>query len=219
VAESFSDTREQPWEGWKIALNSLPINFWSEGKKVLDLGCGNGRFLDFLLQNVPVDSFEYLGLDVSSNILKIAQEKFKSQPKFRFEEKDVILEINSVSGIYDLVVAFGLTHHIPSETLREKWFGDLAKLVRPNGFLILTFWNFNISKAVTQNEIKGLEEGDYFRGWKHSEEHLRYVHVYNETEIQKIMDIQKQNGLTLVKDFQSGEKPSASNRTLIFRKV
>ena len=45
VATDFSATRQMPWAGWDRLLPFLP----KEAIDILDLGCGNGRFLSFLI--------------------------------------------------------------------------------------------------------------------------------------------------------------------------
>ena len=46
-AEEFSGTRERPWKGWTGMLARIePL--LPEEPRVLDIGCGNGRFARFL---------------------------------------------------------------------------------------------------------------------------------------------------------------------------
>ena len=48
-----------------------------EGDKVLDLGCGNGRFYDFFKKR----KVDYVGIDNSERMIEIAKEK---HPEARF---------------------------------------------------------------------------------------------------------------------------------------
>ena len=42
--------------------------------RVLDLGCGNGRFAEFLAQNLDQNiKIEYVGIDSSGELLELAQ--------------------------------------------------------------------------------------------------------------------------------------------------
>ena len=56
VAESFSETRQHEWEGWR---RSLP--YVKEAKALLDLGCGNRRYSKYLKENninIDIDNYD-----------------------------------------------------------------------------------------------------------------------------------------------------------------
>lgn len=54
VAKDFSISRQKDWNGWdravQIAKNHLKEPLRKKGPKILDLGCGNGRFLKFMIK-------------------------------------------------------------------------------------------------------------------------------------------------------------------------
>ncbi len=52
ISDHFSKTRRIPWDNFKFFFKKIPSN-----SKVLDLGCGNGRFSEFLTD------VDYIGLD------------------------------------------------------------------------------------------------------------------------------------------------------------
>ena len=65
-AQSFSDTRQSPWRGWEPLLPPLKALCDStDGRplRILDVGCGNGRFLRFLEQHLPSQALAYTGID------------------------------------------------------------------------------------------------------------------------------------------------------------
>ena len=63
--ESFDKSRSYGfWEGFEEIIEFLP-----KTPKILDLGCGNARFLKFLLEkNLLI--FSYLGLDNSREFIQ-----------------------------------------------------------------------------------------------------------------------------------------------------
>lgn len=77
IADDFSNTRNKYWHGLEKIAELLP-----EGGKVIDVGCGNGRLTEIFKNK----SFEYLGVDNSEELIKIAKEKYASSSKRHCEE-------------------------------------------------------------------------------------------------------------------------------------
>jgi tRNA (uracil-5-)-methyltransferase TRM9 len=175
--ESFDKSRSYGfWEGFEEILKYLPSNL-----QVLDLGCGNARFLRFLLEKNQ-NIVEYLGLDNSEEFIN---KNSKNYEKYQFRLTDVITNLNKETKTYNLVVAFGITHHIPSRELRKKWFEKIATLVAKNGVLVISFWNFNKNNADQKfkPQFYITEPGDFFLGWKGDFGTHRYCHYFEESEV------------------------------------
>lgn len=177
-SESFDRSRNFYWKGFNETLN-----FLKNGQNVLDFGCGNARFYKFLLENNL--KLNYLGID--SNQLFI-EENRKKYPNSRFETIDIISDKINIQEQFNLVVVFGLTHHIPSKEFRKNWFKNLEDLVMENGTLIISYWKFDITKDDKDFEISGYkrENNDYFLGWKGDYSEHRFCHYFNEEELEKI---------------------------------
>jgi len=202
-AESFDRSREFYWKIFEDSLNYL-----KNGQKILDLGCGNARYFKFLKEkNLQID---YLGLD--SNQVFINENKVK-YPDAKFEQLDLISSLKEISQKFDLITVFGVTHHLPSKSFREKWFQELTELSSNRGIIILSFWNFNQDKG-DQNYIPKeykIEKGDFFLGWKGDYSVHRFCHFYDEEEIQEVKKIFKD--FNLLEDYCKED-----NRYLIFQK-
>ena len=69
-APSFDATRDAPWPGWKPLLPLLKLQE-DAPLRILDLGCGNGRFSHFLSRELSTP-FDYTGLDASDPLLQLA---------------------------------------------------------------------------------------------------------------------------------------------------
>jgi tRNA (uracil-5-)-methyltransferase TRM9 len=180
---NFFSTRQNPWPGWKRAIKEIEVH----PKSVLDLGCGNGRFYKFLRSILPKNSFSYLGVDQTNQLPK--------GPSFK--KLDIFTELDKLNKKFDLLVAFGVTHHIPGKKLREKWFTEISNL--SNKYIALTFWNFLDKKP---QKAKGLEKNDYFLGWGGTNAQ-RYCHFYDENELYKIKEIFRNNDFELISEFKS----------------
>lgn len=107
----------------------LMINFvsWQDNIKVLDLGCGTGDFLEKLQKKYK----RVAGVDISPEMLKIAQKKYPHlsknlirsvAEKLHFEDKSI-----------DIVFIRGALHHFqnPVQSLKE-----IQRVLKRNGWLI-----------------------------------------------------------------------------------
>lgn len=181
VADDFDQTRGAAWSGWERLLPHLAAPL-----SVLDVGCGNGRFGLFLGEHLtPVT---YHGLDSSPALLERARAALKSQPGIdvRLEQRD-ILENPPDRGVYDLVVLFGVLHHIPGYTTRLELMRRLGERVRPGGLLAFTTWRFYEIERLRERIVPWpgditVELGDYLLDWRRGAVSLRYCHYADDAE-------------------------------------
>ncbi len=198
------------WQGWSKLLphiRNLELKIKSEKLKVLDLGCGNGRFANFLKQHFVNTEIEYTGLDSSDFLLTQAEAKKQQNfAKFEILKTDFLFD-NWPEQVkdeeFDLVVAFGLLHHIPGYQNRLKILENARNLLDKNGLLILTTWQYldveRLRKRVVSAEkriqilnklgIQGseLETGDNFLNWVKLVESIRFSHYFSPEELQKLL--------------------------------
>lgn len=193
VGKDFSKKRQYPWKGWERAVENIPSI-----ESVLDLGCGNGRFYEFISKKYP--STEYVGLDTNNDLLSEAGKKHGDE---KFLNLDIFSGLKQIKGRYDLVVAFGVTHHIPDENFRKNWFLQLTEYINRGGFLILSFWEFE------------KEPGDYLVGWDNNENSKRFCHQHSEEELKGIVKNYKDKKLKLIDRF----KDDNINEYLVFGKL
>jgi SAM-dependent methyltransferase len=171
-AAAFSETRSAPWPGWDRLLGRFhaPIS-------VLDLGCGNGRFFAELTRRNLAG--EYLGIDNSAALLELARNR---HPEARFIEADVL---SPIAGDFDLVVAFGLLHHLPSFGNRRRLMESLAA----HRHACVTFWRFEdrprFQKRMLPWPFEGREAGDHLLAF--GEEGPRYCHHASDEEILELI--------------------------------
>ena len=189
MAETFSKTRKENWNELKF----LP-EYIKNGQKILDLGCGNGR----LYQLFQDKEIEYLGVDNSEELIKIARERF-NKPKFILADA-LELGTHFPKNEFDIIVSIAFLHHIPSKELRLKILKDCFSLLKPNGVLIFTVWNLKQYKLILRYRLYSLLWGqhDVFVPWKAGErEILRYHHVFTLREIKKLT---RQAGFKIIKN-------------------
>lgn len=201
-ANEFDATRKHEWPGWRnaIELFNRPPN--KTPSRVLDVGCGNGRFAHFLLKDHPIGPLEYTGMDQSRELLALGEKECigSKEDRLRWLQFDITsddLETPLRHDQYDLVVAFGLLHHIPSLEYRRKLISDLSNRICVGGILIFTLWRFDRSERFRNKIIswqdynqqtadkidtRELEAGDYLMSFGDTSGTARYCHAPDENE-------------------------------------
>lgn len=130
IGDDFSKTRKSLWPDFNFFSKYFSKNF-----SVLDLGCGNGRLLDFL------EDFEfsnYLGVDNSNKLLKCAREL---HPANDFRHMDII-ELHGLDSKFDCIFSIASFHHVPPSLQIEtllRW----KSLLNNGGYLFMTNWNLH----------------------------------------------------------------------------
>jgi tRNA (uracil-5-)-methyltransferase TRM9 len=199
--DSFSATRHRVQPGVRRVLEML-----NGDENILDLGCGNGWFARELADRNHRGS--YFGLDFSLPLLRDAE----SQPKFfsaKFMQVDltqlspysdqlsVISQQLLITGNCSLVTAFAVLHHIPSRELRLNILRTVHRLLNPNGLFVHSNWQFlnsdklrsriqDWSKAGLSSD--DVDPNDYLLDWRSGGEGLRYVHHFDEGELQELAE-------------------------------
>jgi len=208
VASDFSESRNYFWTGWEELLpiiSRLAINHLS--LIILDLACGNGRFLEFLISNYQFpNKFSYLGIDGSQELLNIAQNKFKKQKQIKFEKLDIVenllnndlkLEIRNLK--FNFIVCFGFLHHVPDFVLRQQLLQNLADLLTKDGILVVSTWQFLENPRLKARIVKDLGNNDYILDWRRGKEARRYCHLISDEEMTSLIG----NKFLVIKKFRA----------------
>ncbi|MCD4761968.1 class I SAM-dependent methyltransferase [bacterium] len=191
IAGQYNETRKKHLSLLWNKLSKL-TKAVREGESVFDVGCGNGRLLDFF-KNKRID---YLGIDSSRKLLEYAR---KNHPEFEFRQGN-ILNLGEIPEVnYDYVFSVAVFHHIPGLELRVKALRQLRNKVREGGSIIITVWNlwnkkkyrrflckFSLLKLIGKNTM---DYGDIRYSWKNSAGEKiseRYYHVFRSSELKRI---------------------------------
>lgn len=188
----FSATRQRIQPGVRRVLGLLKGH-----ESILDLGCGNGELARRLAKRGHSGS--YLGVDFSLPLLREAEtmpESFSA----RFVQADLAqLSISSnqlsiVDG-WSVVTAFAVLHHIPSYQLRFSILRIVHQLLKEDGLFIHSNWQFLTSEKLKARiqpweaaaiPSSAVDSGDYLLDWRSSGKGLRYVHHFDEKELDEL---------------------------------
>jgi tRNA (uracil-5-)-methyltransferase TRM9 len=182
IAKEFSATRREIWEELNFLFSDL-----KEGEKVLDLGCGNGRWYKVFKEK----KVDYFGIDNSEKLIEIAKENF---PEAKFFVGDA-MNLPFPDNFFDKVYSIALLHHIPSEDFRIKVLKEAKRVLKPEGMLILTCWKIHrlreILTLLKHTFLKSIGKSkldfkDIFLPW--GKKTLRYYHCFSKKELEKLVE-------------------------------
>src|ERR1700681_4700792 len=146
------------------------------GRKVLDVGCGNG----YVLSRYAAAGATVYGVDIHSKAIELTKKRFQLlnlRGEFRVAEAE---DLPFDDGAFDCVTCMGVLHHVPDT---ERSLGEIRRVLKPGGRLIMMVYHrnsalyrirFPVDSLVTRkpmqqlvNEVDGVgnHKGDvYSRG-------------------------------------------------------
>jgi len=142
----------------------------------------------------------YTGVDFSLSLLEVARHGWEDAPA-TFVRADLSAVdwdkkiIASMPGPFDLVTAFATLHHIPGAEMRLNILNKIHALLRPGGRLIHSEWQFLNSEKLSGriqpwSEVRlspeDVDPGDYLLDWRGGGRGLRYVHHFDEAELEAL---------------------------------
>ena len=136
---------------YKKIINNLQSNL-IDNASVLDLGCGTGEFSVFF------QDYNYTGIDIEPKYINYAKNNYDGH----FELMDascMLFENNSL----DLIVVFGVFHHINTEKCL-KIFDEMNRVLKKNGkIFIMEDVDVESKLDILGNFLRKYDKGDYIR--------------------------------------------------------
>jgi SAM-dependent methyltransferase len=214
TAADFHATRGQAWQGWARLLVHLQTPL-----SVLDVGCGNGRFGVYLVEQGKTPLI-YHGLDNSTALLAYAKEALPDRPdvQTRFRQYDLLHE-PLPEHQYDLVTLFGVMHHIPGAARRLAFMRALSACVKPGGLFAFACWRFYEyprfrARIIPWSQALDVETNDYLLDWKRGTTALRYCHYVDDSEHAALVAA---TGMTEVETYRADGEGGQVNRYSLLR--
>jgi SAM-dependent methyltransferase len=217
TATEFHATRGAAWPGWSRLLLYLHPSL-----RVLDLGCGNGRFGVFLAEHGQTP-LVYHGIDAEPRLLDFARSALHSLADVRpvLDQADLLTDPLPAQA-YDLVVMFGLLHHVPGLERRRRLVTEAAARVVPGGLLTFACWRFMDFARFRERIVAwppeiAVEQGDYLLDWRRGERALRYCHYIDDDEQAALIAAA---GLEFIDSYRAdGEDGRANSYAILRRQV
>lgn len=236
-AEDFDQTRQGPWAGWRRVVDTVdtvrarqpagrPLTALT-ALRVLDVGCGNGRFGRFLAEALPGKGIRWAGLDASGPLLESAR-SLESTPGL-VEPIARIWHLLGPDGEgppalplpadlwpaaeptgkepdgdgYDLIVAFGVFHHVP-DPLQADVLARMLDATRSGGLTVASFWQFaelphyagrripwteaEALEWISAEDLRALDPNDWLLRWGDGEDlQARYCRATDEDAARSVV--------------------------------
>ena len=110
---------------------------------ILDYGCGYGGMQEFLLQNFGTN-LNYIGFDISKEMIAAAKEKFPTNGQFLCElKKDFTTDFVVASGVFN----------VRQDTIIEQWEQYVFKTIHELNSLSNKGFSFNLLTSYSDKEL------------------------------------------------------------------
>ena len=140
-AKKYAETRKKFWHEEKAILEAItPLFEQKEKVRILEFGCGSGRFATLLNQNFA-GKFDYVWIDLSEELLSYAS---KDNPNLTFFQWDITKLIkNFEQESFDLIVWTSSFQHIPTSKERSFLMKNFYRLLDYDWMLLMTNWSLS----------------------------------------------------------------------------
>lgn len=124
----------------------MPLMKINQKNRVLDIGCGTGRWANILSKNVE----HYHGIDFNADFINYSMENFKNIPSMKFtvaSAENFNLEILKEKYGFDLILCFGVLIYLNDDDVFKLF--DSIKLVAKNKCRVIIREPFAIENRLT----------------------------------------------------------------------
>ena len=176
IADHFNVTRVNKWP-WITEF----INNFKKNSLIVDLGCGNGRNMDY-------DNLNFIGVDNCSKFVDIC--KSKNYNVINSNITSVDLESNIADGI----ICIAVFHHLSTVEHRIDALKEMRRLLKPGCKLLLSVWSIN-KPYKTKRSFSCY--GNNIVIWNsYNKKYERYYYIFKLDEIKNLF---KSTGFTILK--------------------
>lgn len=183
----FAESRSDYPPGYEELLQRLHLPV----ANLLDVGCGQGRFGQFLGERGALGC--YVGVDFSAGLLAEARQRL---PAGEYVECDLAApDCLDGLGEFDLIACLSVLQHIPGRHRRQRLLQEMGEHLKEGGRLALATWQFLDSprqraKIVPWETIglraADMERGDYLLTWRRGGLGYRYVAHIDLPEVEQL---------------------------------
>ncbi len=145
------------WREEQALLHMLGL-VHPDGKRVLDIASGTGRYVELLLKH----GYQVGGVDISNEMLSFARQRIGGHPNLLFLKQGDAEILPCSNNQYDLVTCIRLYHRIPSE-IRLRMLQEVKRVGKGQAILFFgmtTPW-LQYRRALRAKIISGRHSNPY----------------------------------------------------------
>ena len=143
-------------------------------------------------------SAKFLQADLTSlSLMDVIASSHKVGSRQSQRNEEIALSGYSSPGndMFDVVFCFAVLHHIPSHELRSSFLHIVCQLLKEDGLFIHSNWQFLNSEKLrariqpwdaAEIPTSAVDAGDYLLDWRSAGKGLRYVHHFDEKDLDEL---------------------------------
>ncbi len=180
-AKTFSESRHNhPWPELDAIIQDIKKHSFDS---VLDIGCGNGRFLEEARKNEFIPH-SYHGIDNSSGMIDEAK---KSHPDYIFsvcpmESMNIFPDMS-----FDAIILLASFHHLDTVIKRMETLTECYRILKEQGRIYITNWNLFENKELFERYQDGYSGSGDFQ--IKIGEYDRYYHGFTLSELTRLFRV------------------------------
>ena len=163
----FDVSRVRIWKEVQVFTSTL-----SKKSTLLDVGCGNGKNIKYMLEN----GINASGIDFSEKLVQVCQKKGLNATY------GDVLEIPFPDDMFDNIISIAVIHHLQKETDRIQAINEMIRVCKPGGKILISVWSVEQTGQEIQNRT--FVYGDNQVKWVDT---TRYYFVYDEPHIKNFI--------------------------------
>jgi ubiquinone/menaquinone biosynthesis C-methylase UbiE len=177
---------------WNKQTKSLPEIM--KGKKVLELGVGNGKTLISILKQKPKS---VVAIDFSREALKECEKEFSKSASASFIEADVT-KMPFEDGSFDVIVCYYIMNNLDEKKM-TKAANEIERVLKKKG--VVLFEDFAVGDFRGEGRVKKIDEQNFV-----SNDGIKY-HYFTIEELKKLFSDMKEIKFEIIESRPLRNKP------------
>ncbi len=145
----------QSKEGARKLVELFKQHIDLKDKRILDWGCGPGRIIRHFPELVG-NGCSYYGTDYNARSIAWCSENL---PEIEFNNNTLEAKLPYEDNFFDVIYGISIFTHL-SATMHDEWYGELYRVLKPGGIMMLTTQGDIFKAKMTPAELEQYNRGE-----------------------------------------------------------